>query len=81
MWMRDHRGGVTALVAKVSGRAYVAYTTDRGGLITMLGDDEVLEVAQLRADQYVRCAQPCSCPPWLEIIARKRAVVPVRDKP
>ena len=71
MWMRDHRGGVTAIVAKVSGRAYVAYTTDRAGLITIQGDDEVLEVAQLHADQHVWCVQPCACRPWLGDHRRK----------
>ena len=62
--MREHRAGVTAMVTKVSGCAYVAYTTDRAGVFTMQGDDEVLEVAQLRADQHVGCARPCTCPPW-----------------
>ena len=69
MWMREHRDGVTAMVATVSGRVYVAYTTDRAGMVgSMQTNDEVLEIAQASADQSAGCSQPCACTPWSELV-------------
>jgi hypothetical protein len=62
-WMREHQEGVTTMVAKVSGRVYVAYSTDRTGLLSVRGDDERLAIAQASADRSAGCPQPCACPP------------------
>jgi hypothetical protein len=77
-WMRDHRhGATTAMVAKVSGTVYVAYTMNHIGLSPLLVDNQVLEAAQAAADRFAGCPQPCACPPWLEI-TRKRSAYHVR---
>jgi len=73
IWIRDHRGGVTATVTKASHRDYVAYATAPDGRVTPLVDDEALDRAQAAADHAAGCPQPCFCPPWLEFARTKAA--------
>jgi hypothetical protein len=74
-WMRAHRDGATAIVAKVPGDGvYLAYATEASGMVSMLVDDAALDAAQASADRAAGCPQPCGCPPWSEIV-RKRQLV------
>ena len=74
-WMRAHRDGATAIVAKARrAGGYVAYATEPSGTVSMLVDDQVLDLAQAAADRAAGCPQPCACPPWSEVIRRKQLV-------
>ena len=66
-WMRVHRGGLTAMVAKMWGYVYVSYTSDSTGAVSMQGDDDSLEIAQACADSGSGCLQPCTCQAWSQI--------------
>ncbi|MEO8259801.1 MAG: hypothetical protein ABI868_20820 [Acidobacteriota bacterium] len=74
-WIRMHRDGATATVAKARGAGvYVAYATEPGGTVSILVDDQALDLAQAAADRAAGCPQPCGCPPWVEISGRKQVL-------
>jgi hypothetical protein len=76
-WIREHRDGATAIVAKARGAGvYVGYATEPGGMVSMLVDDRLLDLAQAAADRAAGCPQPCGCPPWSEVIHRKQLALP-----
>src|SRR4051812_9503572 len=58
-WMRAHRDGATAIVARSPATGgYVAYATELSGTVSMLVDDQVLAFAQAAADRAAGCPQP-----------------------
>ena len=76
-WIRAHRDGATAIVAKARrAGVYVGYATEPGGMVSMLFDDRLLDLAQAAADRAAGCPQPCDCPPWSEVIRRKPLALP-----
>ena len=59
------------MVSRAFGQVYVAYASEPSGLVSILVDDESLDVAQAAADSASGCPQPCACPPWLQIAGNK----------